>query len=148
MREVQYHQAPQSLASLPPVQQSKIIQDHRSSPATADLDDDEFPRADYLCQLGNGRVLLVRRYTFLPRRDPYDALYNVMCTPGFYLYSCMRSRTASNLLQYHHRGLQYSLYRCASDQESPYIYRRLAAKHTRLKCRHVFRSLRFSARSQ
>lgn len=81
MGEVQCHQAPQSLASLPPVPQSKIIQDHRSSPATADLDDDEFPRADYLCQLGNGWVLLVRRYTFLPRRDPYDALYNVMCTP-------------------------------------------------------------------
>jgi hypothetical protein len=64
-----------------------MIPDHRSSPATAELDDDGFPRADYLCQLGNGWVLLVRRYTFLPRLDPYDALYSVNCLPEVYLYS-------------------------------------------------------------
>jgi hypothetical protein len=81
------------LSACHPCSNRRSFHDHRSSPATTKLDDDGFLRADYLCQLGNGWVLLVRRYTFLPRLDPYDALYNVDCLlESIYIVVCEATR--------------------------------------------------------
>jgi hypothetical protein len=84
---------------------------------------------------------LYARYTFLPRHDPYDTL---LCILGVHLYSRVGNH-ALNFTEASPPSPQILLpLLCVSKASSRYRpYSR--AYITRLKWRHVFRSLRFYA---
>jgi len=105
---------------------------HRSCPATT-VFDDQFPRADsdvswatagsYLYAVIHSCHALTPMMRFEMSNAPLDSIYIIVCN----------SHTVSRLLQYHHRGHQYSFYRCTCDRRSHHSVRSLlAAKHTRL----------------
>lgn len=107
------------------------IEYHRSRPATADLDD-RFPRADFDVSWATAGCYL---YAVIHSCHALTPMMRSMSEGllGVYLYSRLQSHTVSTLLlQYHHRGPNYSFFLCASDRLSHRSARSLTPKHTRL----------------